>query len=311
MCCFLQIPVLPDPSTPEPAALYLPDFPDHPITMAGSTHIENNNFTQEQNESPNKESSMAISQSINSQVNSQTNSQANSQTKSQWFGKLANGKSEKGKNNRPDFNLPIKKNNPFSPVSDTSTTSSNGLNAVNNNNGDTSDWSSGSSSGGRREVCSQDATGNHVTPRLEPPPKVNKRHSRISVTSPSNLDVLSPDSNGNSRGSLSSTTSSNSLDARSGDKRLKTFKPVELKELNTLPKPNKDMKKNKQNLTHNVNLNGKIPVISQASSDSTTKLRLSFSDEENTENSEDSGVAQSEAKRLDAMTFDEFEALAS
>ena len=41
-----------------------------------------------------------------------------------------------------------------------------------------------------------------------------------------------------------------------------------------------------------------------------SKLHISFSDDENTENSEDSGVPK-QPLRLDSMTFDEFDALST
>ena len=73
---------------------------------------------------------------------------------------------------------------------------------------------------------------------------------------------------------------------------------------------------NMNNLSHSPgskqqtqNPSHKDSYISQA--DSTTKLRLSFSDEENTENSEDSGVPQQTTNGLDTMTFEEFDALGS
>ena len=72
---------------------------------------------------------------------------------------------------------------------------------------------------------------------------------------------------------------------------------------------------NMNNLSHSPssrqsqNSNNTGTFISPA--DSTTKLRLSFSDEENTENSEDSGVPQQANNGLDSMTFEEFDALGS
>ena len=66
---------------------------------------------------------------------------------------------------------------------------------------------------------------------------------------------------------------------------------------------------NSPNSRHSQNSSHKGSFISHA--DSTTKLRLSFSDEENTENSEDSGVPQQANNGLDSMTFEEFDALGS
>ena len=174
-------------------------------------------------------------------------------------------------------------------------------------------------------VPSQDATGNRldlnvkdVTPKLVPPPKV-KRPSSRSPSVPHDV-VTSPDSsNNNYSSSQSSSTSENSLN---GEKRHSQERSRlsatdenlnrESKELNTLPRlttsaGNKDTAdRNMNNLSHSPN--SKNSFIS--STDSTTKLHLSFSDEENTENSEDSGVPQP-PRTLDSMTFDEFEALAS
>ena len=72
---------------------------------------------------------------------------------------------------------------------------------------------------------------------------------------------------------------------------------------------------NEQNMNNLSEVSTANPIGSQTGSyisaaDSTTKLRLSFSDEENTENSEDSGVP-AHANGLDTMTFEEFAALSS
>ena len=312
--------------------------------MLNQQHIQNNNFKKDHTESPDSGHKEMSSDSLAGQEG-QRGQQG--QDHGEWYNsasRLCNGDPQMrrsyGTNNRPDFNLPLKQNNPFSPMSDESSSSSHMLNAANNNpaSSDTySDWSSGSSRHDNQEktiitpLPSQDATGNRIelntTPKLEPPPKVVKRNSRLSNTLSGNFDIMSPDSNGNGAGSISSTASSSSLNSDKRSSRdsnrmsqeipMTTFKPptLENKQLNTLPKPNKGLDKNSQNLKNvnvNGNVNGNSPLItSQTQADSTTKLRLSFSDEENTENSEDSGVPQQEPKRLDSMTFDEFEALAT
>ena len=152
----------------------------------------------------------------------------------------------------------------------------------------------------------QDASGNrlelNVAPKLNPPPKVKRTTNR----SPAFADLTSPESNTTNCSSRSSTTSENSLNdnkrsSRDSSKMSEDASSGDSKELNT--KTNKDVDINVNNLNHD-----STRYISTA--DSTTKLRLSFSDEENTENSEDSGVPQP-PRRLDSMTFDEFDALSS
>ena len=74
----------------------------------------------------------------------------------------------------------------------------------------------------------------------------------------------------------------------------------------------REKERNQNNLSNTRNNNqapaDKASFIVQA--DSTNKLQLSFSDEENTETLEDSGVPKP-PRRLDSMTFDEFEALST
>ena len=173
---------------------------------------------------------------------------------------------------------------------------------------------------------SQDATGNRLdlnmkegTPKLNPPPKITKR---ASSRSPSFLTEVStsPDSSNNNYSSRSSSTSETSINGEKRHSRDSArFSATdenlnrESKELNTLPRVAKDAvsketaDRNMNNLSHSPNT--KNSLIS-AAPDSTTKLHLSFSDEENTENSEDSGVPP-QPQTLDSMTFDEFEALSS
>lgn len=174
---------------------------------------------------------------------------------------------------------------------------------------------------------SQDATGNKielnvtdlVTPKLNPPPKISAK--RNASRSPSFLSdsTTSPDSSNNNYSSQSSSTSENSLNgekrhSRDSSRLSATDENLnkECKELNTLPRITKDpaSKDTADRNMNNLSLSPKTKNTLITSSDSTTKLHLSFSDEENTENSEDSGVPP-QPQTLDSMTFDEFEALAS
>ncbi len=171
---------------------------------------------------------------------------------------------------------------------------------------------------------SLDATGNrldlNVTPKINPPPKIKRNSSR----SPQNTEAVTPDSGNANCSSQSSTTSENSLSSsekRSSRDSAKlsddSMSRSESKELNTTSLTNSlptkitcDLKdKNVNNLSHTPK---KRPLSSASLSptNSTSKLQLSFSDEENTENSEDSGIPL-QPQRLDSMTFDEFDALSS
>lgn len=167
-----------------------------------------------------------------------------------------------------------------------------------------------------------DATGNRLdlncTPKIDPPPKIKRHSSR----SPQTTEAVTPDSGNANCSSQSSTTSENSLSG--SDKRISRdssklsdgfMSRSNSKELNTitsnsLPRKNAlDLKdKNVNNLSHTSSKRPHPDNISPANSNS--KLHLSFSDEENTENSEDSGVPL-QPRRLDSMTFDEFDALSS
>lgn len=159
----------------------------------------------------------------------------------------------------------------------------------------------------------QDASGNRLelktvmTPKIEPPPKY-KRSPRTSPKvihySDSNANDHVPDSDYYSSFTGSTFTRSNIITSVTP----KSYNDRNDIQSNPLSK-----------LDQNVNdLNGRTST----SSDSPTSLRnhvdssdthpLSISDDENTENSEDSGIpSHMMPRRLDSMTFDEFDALGS
>ena len=196
------------------------------------------------------------------------------------------------------------------------------------------------------EACTPKRLELNVTPRIDPPPRV-KRSSRSPNTS---SDTLNPDSTTQSSSSQSSshssTTSENSLtgsDKRNSRDSIKLEDAIvkpENKELNTsmnmsLNSSHNNTFNSSPNTTFNSTLNANLPAACAKAGGATgtnnlnqnsnsnckqqnfasqengaTKLHISISDDENTGNSEDSGIPK-QPRRLDSMTFDEFEALGS
>ncbi len=206
---------------------------------------------------------------------------------------------------RPDFNLPLRSTNPFSPASrqdmnanvekfghlkgNSSFTHTNPTALTNQNQGE------------ELKIITplplQDASGNRLqlntTPRIDPPPRVIRRSSPRTQ-----FAILSPDSNGNTAPSSSSNSSSSS------DHSIGQFTPDqghmakmtddnltnESKELNMLMRNSSmEMKKNSTNtqVSDAASLDRSIEIspliMSTSPSDSTAKLQLSFSDDDTME----------------------------
>jgi hypothetical protein len=156
----------------------------------------------------------------------------------------------------------------------------------------------------------QDASGNRLdlnkTPKLDPPPKVNRKSMRTPMTTPSAASVTSPDSNGNRSVSSASTMSDNSFEvhlnqlleqATMNHNNMTENIVNERKEMNTLGKPENNLGKPENNLNKNTVNN--LSHSPGADHDrhvsprimSTARIRkLSFSDEENTEEIEETNV---------------------
>ena len=190
-------------------------------------------------------------------------------------------------NNRPELNLPLRSSsNPFTVMSTSVTTNNANYENVQ-----------------KREpqiimpMPMQDACGNqldlHITPKLDPPPKVNRRSMRTSVTTPSATSVTSPDSNGNNSVSRCSTTSENSFEMHL-NQLLEQASLTEInvtenianerKELNTERRSDNNL--NKTNSKSDFHVQCKSPLIEAHASPRKTR-KESFSDEENTEEIED------------------------
>lgn len=135
-----------------------------------------------------------------------------------------------------------------------------------------------------------------VTPKLDPPPKVTNRSPL--------RDPLSPDSVMTT--STSTTSSSSTSECSLADKRSSSDSSK-----STVDCPAKRLSIQERNSLNTLGsgLPAKThkPIIPLSGNSS--KMQLSFSDEDNT-NSEDSGVPKP-PKRLDSMTFDEFDPLNS
>ena len=379
----VQIPALPDASTPGPGPIILPEFKE--IETHNLNHVPeqamyantNTHLSKGQQDSPDSGHKEMSSDSLSYNLSgSDNNGNGHSGNSGSWYPLTAsqgayniNGPHHmkplhnSGINvHGQEFNLQMR--NPQNVNSKVS---------LNNNSFNANPFSpkkemKSPKSDSKQDtqiitpLPSQDASGNklelNVAPKIEPPPKVKRTSSRTSQGGQADL-LVSPDScqTISSRSSTTSDTSfsdkRNSRDSsKIGDdlnanltslmsplsksnnsstatspnhntgaqhdvtvnfsKGSQKFHAV-AKQQNQLTANEKEC--NMNNLSHSPssrqsqNSNNTGTFISPA--DSTTKLRLSFSDEENTENSEDSGVPQQANNGLDSMTFEEFDALGS
>jgi len=225
-----------------------------------------------------------------------------------------------------DLSLNLRATNPFHATSDSQLvrpSSSSGINVV-----------------GDKIITPlpmQDASGNrldlNVAPKLEPPPKFKRRspHSHAHVTSPeyhssdssnsfSSSDTsfsdkrssrdsakLPADFNGNDDKAMNAPLNSTALSSAP----INTSAPFNstistTSHSTTIFNTSTVTQEDRENM-NNLNQENKNANTCISPSDSTTKLRLSFSDEENT-NSEDSGIPR-QSRTLDPFSIDELDTL--
>ena len=288
--CCLQIPLLTDPTSPEPAPMPLPELDASQLSAVHEHSLfENTILKGDHTESPD---------SGHKEMSSDSLSDNNSQWYTPMSRYLSGGSVMSSTPKRPNFNLPLKKMqpDPTNPFSDVSTIEMANLSQV---DADKDATFSSQNATIITPLSQQDATGNKlelgVAPRIDPPPKVKRNSSRHSGAFSSSDVAFSPDSNGNSKSNsannLVGSTARQSLSSTLlSDKTDKSKQPVKAnnKVLNgPLSEKVPELQKNVNNLNQDVNSNvevvKKTPLIMQNSADSTTKVRLSFSDEDNSE----------------------------
>ena len=310
------MPILLDSSTPEPGPMLPVDY--HGLDRAGDHELfENINTMPEFTESPDSghremsSDSLACSAGQPDVYSWCMSTNVNGQRS---HGGIKRSVSSNGytpgsmsANNRPELNLPLRtSSNPFTVPAPSSQHHYANLSSC--------------EPAIITPLPMQDASGNRLdlntAPKLDPPPKVNRRSSRTPTTAAS---VTSPDSNGNRSGSSASTMSDHSFEvhlnqlleqATMNHNNMTDNIVNERKELNTLPKPENNLNKNTvNNLNHSPRADRAqhmSPLIL-----STARIRkLSFSDEENTEEVEESDL-KDVLKSSELEMFSDLEAFSS
>ena len=317
-----QIPVLSDPTTPQAGPVNLPEFQD--VDVSHLSHVpeqalyENTNIKTEHTDSPDSGHKEMSSESL-----SYTIGQADT---SPWY-------KMNGHNANNNLQNHIRCTNPFkSPEWCSPKTSSGGNNNIRHSQNQGQDVKM------ILPMPLQDACGNplelNVTPRIDPPPKVCRNRPGEVATDASEANnnrcmytAGSVTANNAYKAGVNATTNTDNCINERKELALDNFS------LNVKPRSREDLLNNENKpLTTGekpataadmVSINDlssgqcadSSPLVSpdylSNKSDSTSsRLHISFSDEENTENSEDSGVPL-HPRRLDSMTFDEFDALSS
>ena len=288
--------MLPDPTTPQPGQVSIPDFRDVDQSYIGNIPeqalFENTNTQAESTDSPDSGHKEMSSDSLSYNLTQLETSS--------WYRITSPESSRQG------------------------TT----ISSLQSSERDTSVKSFDSQTKIITPVPHQDASGNplelNLTPRIEPPPKVTRRSPKSpSAKSPSDFDSSASASKRNSVNSNCSSHSHRSGSTTSDPtaattKHRENSLNLENKQMNnssTKPPTElsvvsiNDLSMSPANKKVNSKPDPKQQQQQQQQQDN-SKLHISFSDDENTENSEDSGVPK-QPLRLDSMTFDEFDALST